>query len=171
MLGATTGSLDGTLHNTSNGSVNFATNDNQTHYLFAPDLSPSLFTAGVPVRPARRPARRRLKQNRRHHDRRTTTETSARSTRGQGATPGQTLNVTISGSNFQTGATSSFGAGTTKFVTQTSFNSPTSLTATIAMTANATLGARNLTVSNPDGGNATLTAAFTIEAPPPTPQS
>ena len=50
MLGATTGSLDGTLHNTSNGSVNFATNDGQTHYLFAPDLSPSLFTAGVQVR-------------------------------------------------------------------------------------------------------------------------
>ena len=50
MLGATTGSLDGTLHNKSNGSVNFATNDGQTHYLFAPDLLTSLFTAGVQVR-------------------------------------------------------------------------------------------------------------------------
>ena len=45
MLGATTGSLDSTLHDESNGNINFATNDNQTHYLFAPDLSPSLFTA------------------------------------------------------------------------------------------------------------------------------
>ena len=166
MLGATTGSLDGTLHNTSNGSVNFATNDNQTHYLFAPDLSPSLFTAGLEIPPLRpQLADSSL----------TTVDTTIvappngrlRSRPKARRNPGQTLNVTIDGDNYQTDATSSFGAGTN--VTQTSFNSPTSLTATVAVAANATLGARDVTVSNPDGGNATLTARLHDRSPAPHP--
>ena len=43
----------------------------------------------------------------------------------------------------------SFGAGTS--VTATNVGSPTSLTATVVIAANATLGARDVTVINPDG--------------------
>ena len=45
ILGAANG-LDSPLHNTSNGSVSFATSDGQSFYLFAPDLTPT------PSRPA-----------------------------------------------------------------------------------------------------------------------
>ena len=67
----------------------------------------------------------------------------------QQALRGQTLSVTVTGSNFQTGATVSFGAGTS--VTATTVGSPTSLTATVVIAANATLGTRDVTVINPDG--------------------
>ena len=49
MLGAANG-LDSPLHNASNGTVNFATSDGQSFYLFAPDPSPSLFAPGAQVR-------------------------------------------------------------------------------------------------------------------------
>jgi subtilisin len=49
IVGAATG-LDSSLHNTANGTVNFATGEEQSFYLFAPDVTPSLFGAGVQVR-------------------------------------------------------------------------------------------------------------------------
>ena len=162
MLGAANG-LDSTLHNASNGTVNFATTDGQSFYLFAPDLSPSVFPAGTQVRVQARLA-----------DGSSTTAdvtivalpTLTTVTPSQGAL-GQTLTVTLTGSNFQTGAASSFGPNTT--VTQTSFGSATSLTATVVIAANATPGPRNVTVTNPGGSSATLPGGFTIAAAPPTP--
>ena len=71
----------------------------------------------------------------------------------------------MTGSNFQTGASVNFGAGTS--VTATTVGSPTSLTATVVIAANATPGPRDVTLSNPDGRSATLAAGFTVTATPP----
>ncbi|MDP2702380.1 MAG: S8 family serine peptidase, partial [Candidatus Rokubacteria bacterium] len=78
---------------------------------------------------------------------------------------GATLNVTITGTGFASGATSSFGAGIT--VNNTTFVSSTQLTANITILANATPGARTVSVTNPSAGTGTLANAFTITAPAP----
>jgi subtilisin len=159
ILGAAAG-LDSPLLNTSNGSVSFATNDGQSFYLFAGDTAPSQFNAGAQLRLRAVMA----------DGSSTTVETtlSAPPTLSavspQQALRGQTLSVTVTGSNFQSGATVSFGAGTN--VTATSVGSPTSLTATVVIDANATPGTRDVTVINPSGSGATLTAGFTITAVP-----
>src|SRR6185369_12925708 len=77
---------------------------------------------------------------------------------------GQTLtNVGISGSNFVNGATCSFGAGIT--VNSCTFNSATQLTANVTIAANATVGARTVTVTNPDTQSGVLTNAFSVVIP------
>jgi hypothetical protein len=80
---------------------------------------------------------------------------------------GQTLNnVIITGLNF-TGATAvSFGAGIT--VNSFSVNSDTQITASITIAANATLGTRNVTVTDPNGAG-TLSSGFTVNLAPPPP--
>ena len=81
---------------------------------------------------------------------------------GQGAT---SQTVTITGSNFVSGATVSFGgAGVTVNGTPV-FNSATSLTADVTVSAGATTGARSATVTNPDGGVGTG-GTLTINAGP-----
>src|SRR5882762_10171141 len=77
---------------------------------------------------------------------------------------GQSLpSVIITGSNFQSGATCSFGVGIT--VNSCTFNSATQLTASITISSTATLGARNVTVTNPDNQTSTLTNGFSVTAP------
>jgi len=71
--------------------------------------------------------------------------------------------VIITGSNFQSGASCSFGAGTT--VNSCAFNSATQLTASITISSTATLGTRNVTVTNPDSQTSTLPNAFSVTAP------
>ncbi|TMA70495.1 MAG: hypothetical protein E6J77_27280, partial [Deltaproteobacteria bacterium] len=79
---------------------------------------------------------------------------------GQGAT----VPVTINGSGFAAGATVSLsGAGIG--VTNVAVGSATQLTATLGIAAGATLGARNVTVTNSGGGSGTLTGGFTVVAP------
>ena len=72
--------------------------------------------------------------------------------------------VIISGSNFQSGATCNFGAGIT--VNSCTFNSATQLTASISISSTATVGSRNVTVTNPDNQTGTLTNGFSVTAPP-----
>src|SRR5262249_18296077 len=63
---------------------------------------------------------------------------------------GQTLtNAVISGSNFQSGTSCSFGSGIT--VNSCTFVSATQLTANLTIAATATTGARTVSVTNPDG--------------------
>ena len=108
MLGATTGSLtapsttQATAASTSPPTTAKPTTSSPptSHPASSPPASKSASSPGSPTAQAQ-PSTPRSS----HH------QTSA-SINPQGATPGQTLNVTISGSNFQTGATSSFGAGT-----------------------------------------------------------
>ena len=80
----------------------------------------------------------------------------------------QTLDVTITGTNFISGVSSAiFGAGIT--VNSTTVNSGTSITANITIGAAAATGPRDVSVINatPGGGTATLTNGFTVNNPVP----
>ncbi len=72
---------------------------------------------------------------------------------------GETLNVTVTGTNF-TGATAiSFGSGIT--VNSLNVDSSTQITANITIDATATTGARNVSVTTPEG-TSTLVDGFSI---------
>jgi len=77
---------------------------------------------------------------------------------------GTNVTLIISGSNIQPGATVSFSpAGGITIISGPTVNaSGTQISLTIAIAANAALGARSITVTNPGGGAATLANAFTI---------
>ncbi|MCZ7649277.1 MAG: PKD domain-containing protein [Planctomycetota bacterium] len=78
------------------------------------------------------------------------------------------LDVVITGSNFHTGGNNVTFSGSGISVDGVVRNSATQLTATIDIAAGATLGARNVTVTNLDDGGAALVAnGFTVEAPAP----
>jgi hypothetical protein len=94
-----------------------------------------------------------------------TIEATSPSSRGQGASKQV---VAIKGTNFESGATSSFGAGIA--VESTSFVSATEVNATINVESGAATGARAVTVTNPDTTSASLTSAFTVN-PRPTVES
>src|SRR6185437_13065449 len=64
------------------------------------------------------------------------------------ADQGQNLNVVLTGSNFQSGATCNFGSSVN--VSSCTFNSSTQLTAAITVSASATPGTTAVTVTNPD---------------------
>src|SRR6266850_4270931 len=78
---------------------------------------------------------------------------------------GQVLNAVLTGTNFLSGASCSFGTGIT--VNSCAFNSATQMTANITIAASATTGTRTVTVTNPDAQSATLSNAFTVNAAPP----
>jgi hypothetical protein len=85
------------------------------------------------------------------------------SSRGQGAA---NQNLTVSGTNFQSGAAVTF-SGTGITVNGTTFNSATSLTVNVSIAGNAPATSRDVTVTNPDGGTpAVCTACFTVNAAP-----
>ena len=76
---------------------------------------------------------------------------------------GTTLaSVLIGGTNFQTGATASFGAGIT--VTSVTVNSSAQITAAITIASSATPGSRTVTVTNPGGLSGALSNGFTVVA-------
>ena len=79
--------------------------------------------------------------------------------------PGTTVSVTVTGRNFQSGATLDVGAGVT--VTGTVVGSATTLTASLTIAAGATFGPRTVTVTNPGGQHGALPGGFTVAAPPP----
>jgi Domain of unknown function (DUF1929)/Legume lectin domain/Chitobiase/beta-hexosaminidase C-terminal domain/PKD domain len=80
------------------------------------------------------------------------------------------VTVVLTGSNFLSSPSCSFGPGTT--INSCTYNSSTKITASINILASATVGARNVTVTNTDSQNSTLTNGFTVQAgtanPPPT---
>ena len=80
--------------------------------------------------------------------------------------PGDTLNVTITGLNFQPGAATSFGEGIA--VNSVAFVNSTQLVANITVDTNIqnTSSARTATVTNPDGSSGSLASAFRIDASP-----
>ncbi|MDP9341121.1 MAG: IPT/TIG domain-containing protein [Actinomycetota bacterium] len=73
---------------------------------------------------------------------------------------GATMNVTVFGSNFVSGAKATFGAGIT--VNSTSFVSSGQLTANITIAAGATTGPRTVKVVNPDKGVGNCAGCFTV---------
>ena len=83
--------------------------------------------------------------------------------------PGDTLNVTINGLNFQPGAVVSFGEGIS--VNSVRFVNSNQLVAniTIDLDIQNTSSSRTVTVTNPDGSSGSLPNAFRIITPNPAP--
>ncbi|MGH9322701.1 MAG: Ig-like domain-containing protein [Vicinamibacteria bacterium] len=79
--------------------------------------------------------------------------------------PGETLSVTISGANFQPGATVSFGQGIA--TNSVNFVDSGTLIANITIDPSAviTTAGRTVTVTNPDGGSGSLADAFLVTTP------
>ena len=77
----------------------------------------------------------------------------------------RTRTSTSTGTNFQAGATVAF-SGTGITVNSVAFNSASSLTVNLSISGSATLGARNVTVTNPDAGTFTLNNGFTVNGAP-----
>jgi hypothetical protein len=75
---------------------------------------------------------------------------------------GQTLDVTITGTDLTAGTVDSFGAGIT--VNSYTVDSDIQITANITIDPGATLGTRDVTVTTP-GGTSTLTGGFTVTTP------
>ncbi len=73
---------------------------------------------------------------------------------------GQTLTVTISGANFDAGASVSFGAGVQ--VRSTTVTSASAITCIIKVKKNAALGSRDIVVTNPDAQSGTLVDGFLV---------
>jgi hypothetical protein len=159
-LGTAT-SLNGALLNGSTGAVSFAVADGSVIYLFAADPSAAFITGTSFTLTAN------------FADGTTASATTTvpivptiSSVTPSSATPGANLTVTVTGTNFQTGATTSFGAGVT--VSSTTVVSSTQLSAAIAIASSAALGARDVTVTNPGGPSAIRAGGFTVAVPPPT---
>ncbi|NOZ87843.1 MAG: hypothetical protein GXP49_16595 [Deltaproteobacteria bacterium] len=81
----------------------------------------------------------------------------------------QARTITLQGADFQDGA-QVLVSGTGVVVTDTNFVSSAALTLTVDTAADATTGARDVTVLNPDGGQATLTSGLVVN-PAPAPLS
>jgi hypothetical protein len=165
VLAATDG-LDGALHNVANGSVNFQVNDGGSFVVLGTDWYNGKFVPGttlaltatftddtvasasvlVPVMP---------------------TVSGVSPASGE---QGTIVPVTVSGTNFQGGATLGVGPGVT--VSGATVPSATQLQATLTIDSRAAVGPRDVTVTNPGGGVATLTGGFAVTeagAPPPPP--
>src|SRR6059058_6143297 len=156
------GSLDGALLNSGTGTVSFGVADGGAFLVFASDLNPTVFGSGasftltanfgdgtsagatvsVPLMP------------------------TISSVSPSSGAPGASLTVTVTGANFQAGASAGFGAGIT--VSSTTVVSSAQLSVALAVGATAAMGARDVTVSNPDGQTVVLTGGFTVTPPPPT---
>src|SRR5437667_9128326 len=74
--------------------------------------------------------------------------------------------VTVTGTNFQAGASAAFGAGIT--VSSTTVVSSTQLSVALVIGATAAMGARDVTVTNPNGQTVVLAGGFAVAPPPPT---
>jgi len=81
---------------------------------------------------------------------------------GQGAA---SQNVTVTGSNFVSGAGVSF-SGTGITVNSTTFGDSGHLTANVTVATSATTGARDVTVANPGGWSGSCSACFAVSAGP-----
>jgi len=76
------------------------------------------------------------------------------------AAPGDTMSISIVGSNFNGAAEVDFGQGI--YVDSFTIDNPSQITTNISVTLNATVGTRDISVTTPEGIT-TLTAGFTVE--------
>jgi subtilisin family serine protease len=160
-LGASS-SLDGALLNVAGGTVNFAVADGGAFYVFASDYNPTPFIGGASFVVTAFMA--------------DGTTASASATLPplpsiSGVSPssgvlGTSPAVTITGTGFQPGATVAFGAGVT--VSSTTIVSATQISASLTIASGATVGPRDVTVTNPDGQSAVRPGGFAVQPPPPT---
>src|SRR5206468_3620933 len=157
-LGASAG-LDGALLNSGTGTVSFGVADGGAFFVFAADPS-SVFTSGVSFTLIANFADGTSASASASVLMPTISSVSP-STGVQGAN----LTVTVTGTNFQAGASAAFGAGIT--VTSTTVVSSTQLSVALAIGATAAMGARGVTVANPDGQSVDLTGRFAGTPTPP----
>src|SRR5216117_3380517 len=158
-LGASAG-LDGALLNSGTGTVSFGVADGGAFFVFAADPS-SVFTSGVSFTLIANFADGTSASASASVLMPTISSVSP-STGVQGAN----LTVTVTGTNFQAGASAAFGAGIT--VNSTTVVSSTQLSVALAIGATAAMGARDVRVANPDGQSVELTGGFAVTPPPPT---
>jgi hypothetical protein len=149
-------SLDGALLNASGGAVNFVVADGGAFFVFAADQNPTLFGTGASFTVTASFADG------------TTAAASATVpplpaitgvTPGSGG-PGASLTVTVTGANFQTGASAVFGAGIT--INSTTVVSTTELSVALTIAPTAALGPRDVTVANPDGTSVIRPGGFAV---------
>src|SRR5438132_239771 len=160
-LGAA-GSLDGALLNAGTGTVSFGVADGGAFFVFASDLNPTVFGSGAGFTLIANFADG------------TSASASASvpliptigSVSPSSGVQGASLTVTVTGANFQAGASAGFGAGIT--VSSTTVVSSAQLSVALVIGATAAMGARDVTVSSPDGQTVVLTGGFTVTPPPPT---
>src|SRR5438309_124756 len=160
-LGAGACLLEALLH-AGTGTVSFGVADGGAFFVFASDLNPTVFGSGAGFT---------LTAN--FGDGTSASATvslplmpTISSVSPISGAPGASLTVTVTGANFQAGASAGFGAGIT--VTSTTVVSSAQLSVALAVGATAAMGARDVTVSNPDGQTVVLTGGFTVTPPPPT---
>src|SRR5262249_4177880 len=154
--------LDGALLNAGNGAVNVAIADGGAVYLFAADANPPVFTTGSSFTVSANFA--------------DGTSASASVTLSPMPTissvtpstgaPGTAFAVAVTGTHFQPGASASFGTDVT--VNSTTVTSSTQLSVSISVGATATMGPRDVTVTNPDSQVAIRQGGFTVAPPAPT---
>jgi subtilisin family serine protease len=158
----TTANLDGALLNAANGTVSFGVADGGSFYVFASDLNPTPFSGGAVFT---------LSANFADGTSATTTVTlpavpTITSVSPNAGSAGTSLTVSVTGSNFQPGASASFGAGI--MVNSTTVLASTQISVAITIDTAATIGTRDVKVTNADGLIVTSTAAFTVNPPAPT---
>ncbi len=93
--------------------------------------------------------------------------TVASSTPATGTQGSSGLSLAVTGTGFASGAAATF-SGTGITVNSTTFNSTTQVTVSVDIAGGATTGARNITVTNSDGGAGTGTGIFSVTGPAPT---
>jgi regulation of enolase protein 1 (concanavalin A-like superfamily) len=74
------------------------------------------------------------------------------------------VNITLTGANFQSGPACNLGAGIT--VNSCTYNSPAGITANVSVAAEASIGARDITITNSDGQSGTLASGFNVQQNP-----
>ncbi len=83
------------------------------------------------------------------------------------AVQGETVDLTVTGAGFRPGATVSLGEGVTVHTTTVAGDYPATQAAVNAsIAAEAAVGPRNVTITNPSGHTATLADGFSVAAPP-----
>jgi hypothetical protein len=142
------------------GGLNLLVTDGESLQVFANDVTSTLFVAGMSFTITAKFA-----------DGSVRTATAAVPalvvgviTSDRGST-GTSFTATIDGAGFQNGAGVSLGAGVT--VSSVTFVSATRLTAAVVIAADAALGPRDVTVTNPGGPSGVLSGGFTVAPPPP----
>ena len=78
------------------------------------------------------------------------------------AQQGQTLNVTLAGTNFVAGTTCNLGTGVS--VNSCTYNSPAQMTANVSVAGTAGVGLRDVVVTNPDTQSGVLPGGFAVAA-------
>src|SRR5881296_3136413 len=154
-------SLDGALLNAGTGTVSFAVADGGVFFVFASDFSPTQFSSGASFT-----LTATFADGFSAVATVTLTVPTIASVSPSSGAPGASLTVSVTGANFQAGASASFGAGVT--VTSTTVVSSTQLSVALAIATTAALGPRDVTVSNPDGQSAVSPGGFTVGLSAPT---